>query len=212
MNSLLVEAIKIERQKQAYLPTPRQRMATSELPGDGALVSLGGPLFRKPGTSHEEFSLAWHRHAQIVVPWLLEFGIVEYVQIHLPSPSPGEKAPAAKGIDHTLREADGVALVRCRSVPSVDRVMRPFGDGLTHPYLEKVIAVNERFFLHEESGISAVKREPPTFEVPDLPADEWRNMALRIGGVEHVKIRGAKDVIEGSWWDEWEKIELGISN
>lgn len=186
----------------------------SELPGDGALVSLGGPIFRKPGTSHEEFSLAWHRHAQIVVPWFLEFGIVEYIQIHLPSPSPspGEKASAAKGIGNILKDADGVALVRCRSIPSVDRVTRPFGDGLTHPYLEKVIAVDERRFLHEESGVSAVRREMPTFQVPDLPVDEWRDMAIRIGGVEHVKVRGAKDVIEGSWWDEWEKFELGISN
>lgn len=196
-------------------------MTIAELDGGGALVSIGGPIFRKPGTSRAEFSLAWHKHAQVVIPWFLEFGIVEYVQIHLPdqggeAPNAEEPTPARRdggdggAAERALQKADGVALVRCRSVPSVDGVTRPFGDGLTHPYLEKLVAVDERRFLHEESGVSAVKREPPTLAVPDLEVDEWRRVALRMGGVEHVKIKDAKDVVEGSWWDEWEKLELGI--
>ena len=185
------------------------------------LVSMGGPLFRKPGTTHEDFSFAWHRHARVVVPWFLEFGIVEYVQIHLPRPADTEKATLGattafqddgEAAERLLQKADGVALVRCKVVPSVEGRARPFGDGLTHPYLEKVVAVDERRFLHEEFGAGAVRREPPSFEVPDLSADAWRGLAVRIGGVEHVKIMGARELIQDAWWDEWEKIELGLDS
>ena len=184
------------------------------------LVSLGGPLFRKPGITHEEFSRAWHRHAGVVVPWFLEFGIVEYIQIHLPEPADKATTDAAAAAAATsqddggaaerlLRRADGVALVRCRVVPSVEGGARPFGDGFTHPYLEKVVTVDERRFLHEEFGAGAIRREPPSFEIPDLSADAWRGLAVRIGGVEHVKIMGARELVEDAWWDEWEKMEVG---
>ena len=189
----------------------------SNLGHDGEpLVSLGGPLFRRPGITHEEFSRAWHRHAGVVVPWFLEFGIVEYIQIHLPGPdtaaaelsatcSPQDDRAARK----LLREADGVALVRCKIVPSVEGKKRPFGDGFTHPYLEKVVAMDERRFLHEEFGAGAIRRETPAFEIPDVGADEWRRLALQIGGVEHVKLRDSRELIQDVWWDEWEKVEIG---
>ena len=185
--------------------------------GGETLVSLGGPLFRKPGITHEEFSRAWHRHAGVVMPWFLEFGIVEYIQIHLPGPDAAAAAEVSathspqhdKTAERLLREADGVALVRCKIVPSVEGKKRPFGDGLTHPYLERVVAVHERRFLHEEFGAGAIRRETPAFEIPDMGVDAWRRLALQIGGVEHVKLRDSRELIQDVWWDEWEKVELG---
>lgn len=47
--------------------------------------------------------------------------------------------------------------------------------------------------------------DPPAFDVPTLDVDEWRRLALEMGGVEHVKIRDGKAAVDGMWWDEWEK-------
>ncbi|KAI0381621.1 hypothetical protein F5Y04DRAFT_254966 [Hypomontagnella monticulosa] len=177
------------------------------------LISIGGPLFRNPNISHEDFSSAWHRHAQLVAPWFLTFGVVEYTQIHLPSPnSPngpvGNPEVSNESAAHRLlRQADGVAFVRCRLLPTAEGRTGVFGNGGAHPYFAQVIAVDERRFLHEESGATAVTRERPAYEVPALGAEAWRDVALAMGGVEYVKIREGRDAIEGSWWDEWERVE-----
>ncbi|KAI0129720.1 hypothetical protein BJ170DRAFT_617352 [Xylariales sp. AK1849] len=170
------------------------------------VISLGGPLFRLPGTTHAVFSVAWHRHAQLASPWFLSFGIQEYIQIHLPdrpNSSPSGLESAAQKI---LRQADGIALVRCVPIETADGDLRPFGGGGDHPYFAEVIGRDERRFLHVESGATAVKGDPPVFAVPDLEVDEWRRLGLEMGGVEYVKISNGEAVINGLWWDEWRKI------
>ncbi|CAJ2512076.1 Uu.00g077010.m01.CDS01 [Anthostomella pinea] len=166
------------------------------------LDSIGGPLFRRPDTSHEEFSTAWHRHAQVVASWFLKkFGVVEYTQIHMPRAdhqdimSDKDKDSPARRI---LRQADGVALVR--------RYQTPMAGGPGR-YFEEVILTDERRFLHDESGAGAVKGNPPAYDVPELAVDEWRELALQMGGIEHVKIRDGQDVVGGAWWGKWEEIE-----
>ncbi|KAF2429241.1 hypothetical protein EJ08DRAFT_698595 [Tothia fuscella] len=136
------------------------------------LMSPGGPLFRKPGTTHAQFCDSWNRHAQLNV----------------------------------LQQADGVAFVQCRSLRTVAGLLQPFGDGGKHPYFATTIAVDERRFLHEESGATAIKNDQPLFDIPALDVDEWKRLALGMGGIEHVKIRSGKAVIAGLWWREWEDI------
>ncbi|KAI1326837.1 hypothetical protein F5Y16DRAFT_399957 [Xylariaceae sp. FL0255] len=185
-------------------------------PGQQAeLRSNGGPLFRRPGISHDEFSVAWHRHGLVAVPWFMKSGYWEYTQIHMPSslplsslsaPEPSStptSTPAeeeARTAEEILRHADGVALVRWFQSPA-DEVA-----GKT--YFREVILPDERRFLHDESGAGAVKVVGSELsELPEITVDEWKEMALRMGGVEHIKIKEGKEVVSGAWWDEWEKIE-----
>ncbi|KAI0408242.1 hypothetical protein F4802DRAFT_551122 [Xylaria palmicola] len=177
------------------------------------LNSNGGPLFRRPDLSHEEFAAAWHRHGRLVTPWCLNAGTWEYIQIHMPPPSAspgGSSEPAAPGAasdddDDTvesrarraLRQSDGVAIMRRYAVPT----------EAGQPYFERVVLVDERRFLHDESGAGAVVEDAPVYDVPALHVDVWREMALSMGGVEHVKIREGKDVAGGAMWDEWERVQ-----
>lgn len=128
------------------------------------LVAMGGPLFRRPDTSHAEFSTSWHRHAQLVSPWFLSYGTVEYSQIHLPDQQLASSKPAAENdimaataveaaAREILRRADGVALVRCVPVETADGSLRPFGDGGTHPYFANTIALDERRFRKQFSEL-----------------------------------------------------------
>ncbi|KAF2269538.1 hypothetical protein CC78DRAFT_282083 [Lojkania enalia] len=180
-------------------------------------LTLGGPLFRNPSTSHSSFSSSWHRHAQIVTPWFLHYQVVDYIQIHLPdpapTPTPHEPSPAncpsaqdillqAKAL---LRQADGVAYVRCAPIALPDGSAKPFGSGPSHPYFRDVVVPDERRFLHAESGASGVRGETPVYHVPGLGAEEWRRLAVEMGGVEFVKIREGKAVVEGVWDAEWIK-------
>lgn len=169
------------------------------------LISVGGPLFRKPSTTNKEFSESWHRHAQLVSPWFLNFGIEEYTQIHISETLITPPAENESAAEKTVRQADGIAIVRCRPIETADGSVKPFGDSHNHPYFANTIAPDERRFLHEESGATAVKNDPPIFHVPQLSIDEWRDLALRMGGVEHVKIQDGKAAVGGLWWDEWER-------
>ncbi|KAH8649030.1 hypothetical protein BX600DRAFT_474376, partial [Xylariales sp. PMI_506] len=183
--------------------------------------SAGGPLFRRPGTTHQDFSKAWRRHAQLVSPWFLRYCVVEYIQIHLPeTPLPNDDLPqrqqheedaiaepTMKLAEEILRQADGIAVVRGLYAPAKDGTLRPFGSSNDHAYFAEFIAPDERRFLHTQSGATGVKADPPAFDVPDLPVDVWRELGLRMGGVEEVKIREAQAVIEGLWWDEWRKVD-----
>ncbi|KAJ8131552.1 hypothetical protein O1611_g2076 [Lasiodiplodia mahajangana] len=181
-------------------------MAAKESP---KLNSAGGPLFRRPDLSHEEFSTAWHRHGRLCGPWCLKFGIWEYIQIHMPHPSPSieeaEPSSTSEVTDETieskarriLQQADGVAIMRRYDVPT----------EAGSAYFKNVVLADERRFLHDESGAGAVRGDPPVYDVPDLHVDVWREMALTMGGVEHVKIRDGKDVAGGVMWDEWERVE-----
>ncbi|KAI1422139.1 hypothetical protein F5Y12DRAFT_764065 [Xylaria sp. FL1777] len=152
------------------------------------LNSAGGPIFRRPDLSHEDFSTAWHRHGRLALPWALKCGVWEYIQIHIPHPVPAESETTSTAVtgDDTveakarriLRQADGVAIMRRYDVPTAA------GDR----YFKSVILTDERTFLHDESGAGAVRGNPPVYDVPDLHVDVWREMALSIGGVEHSKL------------------------
>ncbi|TGJ79579.1 hypothetical protein E0Z10_g9188 [Xylaria hypoxylon] len=173
------------------------------------LNSAGGPIFRRPDLSHEEFTTAWHRHGQLVLPWCLNSGVWEYIQIHIPSQSgsivESESVSAPVASDDTieskarriLQQADGVAIMRRYNVPT----------EAGNLYFERVVLTDERGFLHDESGAGAIKGNPPIYDVPELHVDVWREMALSMGGVEHIQIREGKGVVEGVRWEEWEKIE-----
>lgn len=193
------------------------------------LHSAGGPLFRRPDVSHEEFATAWHRHGQLCTPWCLNAGVWEYIQIHMPSPSPSpapstEESKAAPTSDTSadaierkarriLQLADGVAIMRFQvhdaSAPAPAPAPALAEAKAGKLYFEKVVLVDERRFLHDESGAGAVRGEPPVYDVPELHVDVWREMALGMGGVEYVKIRDGKDVAGGAMWEEWEKVEGG---
>lgn len=183
-------------------------------------IVLGGPLYRKPGTTREEFMEGWQRHAEVVIPWFLEFGVTEYTQIHLPltsnfaSTAATDNSEQQKLEDHDsdmarargiLRQADGVAFIKCRPVRTSSGVERPFGDGFQHPYFWNVIAKDERAFLHPESGASAVRGGATFPPLPEITggAAAWRRLALDSGGQEYVKIEGGKQVVDNAWWEEW---------
>ncbi|KAI0438066.1 hypothetical protein F4803DRAFT_570115 [Xylaria telfairii] len=173
------------------------------------LNSAGGPLFRKPDISHEEFATAWHRHGRLCTPWCLNAGTWEYIQIHMPPPSASagkpESASTSEANNETveskarriLEQADGVAIMRRYQVPT---------DGGKR-YFESVVLADERRFLHDESGAGAVVGNPPVYDVPALHVDVWREMALSMGGVEYVKIRDGKDLVGGAMWEEWERVK-----
>ncbi|KAI1846389.1 hypothetical protein JX266_007594 [Neoarthrinium moseri] len=177
------------------------------------LISVGGPLFRLPGTSVADFSAAWRRHGQLVAPWFVHFGVYEYIQIYLHngqgvslSSADALAASSVSGrsqVRGILEQASGIALVRCTAIPSADGSHRPFGDAMAHPYFRDVVSVDERRFLHAESGATAVKGDVPEFDVPDLGVDEWRALAADIGAEEVVVIKGGKVVCEGARWEEW---------
>ncbi|KAK5630801.1 hypothetical protein RRF57_006516 [Xylaria bambusicola] len=145
------------------------------------LNSSGGPLFRRPDLSHEEFAAAWHRHGRLALPWALQFGVREYIQIHMPDPE--SLATSTTDDDGTVEakarriimEADGVAIMRRYGVPTEKGRL----------YFNNVILKDERTFLHDESGAGAVKGDPPIYDVPELHVDVWREMALKMGGIEH---------------------------
>lgn len=132
------------------------------------LNSSGGPLFRRPDISHEEFATAWHRHGRLGTPWCLNFGTWEYTQIHMPSPSASAGEPESASTSaadsetieskarRILKQADGVAILRRYQVPT---------DGGKR-YFESVILADERRFLHDESGAGAVIGNPPVYDVP----------------------------------------------
>ncbi|GAP89119.1 hypothetical protein SAMD00023353_0902250 [Rosellinia necatrix] len=178
------------------------------------LNSAGGPLFRRPDLSHEEFAMAWHQHGQLVTPWCLHCGVWEYIQIHMSAPasSPeglgsgprsgsGSEAEGGDTIEskarRILQQADGVAIMRRYDVPTEAGKL----------YFNSVVLVDERRFLHDEAGAGAVVGNPPVYDVPALHVDVWREMALSMGGVEYVKIKDGKDVAGGATWEEWERVE-----
>lgn len=185
------------------------------------LIILGGPLHRKPGTTRDEFMKGWQRHAEVVIPWFLEFGVIEYTQIHLPliltsasiADDPAQQKPKGHGSDmarahETLRQADGVAFVKCLPLRTSSGGERPFGDGFEHPYFSAIIAKDERTFLHPGSGASGVKSGA---DFPSLPgiaggAVTWRRIALQSGGQEYVMIKGGKQVVDNAWWEEWRNL------
>ncbi|KAI1125361.1 hypothetical protein F5Y10DRAFT_10328 [Nemania abortiva] len=181
-------------------------MAANETP---KLNSAGGPLFRRPDLSHEEFSTAWHRHGRLCSPWCLKSGVWEYIQIHMPHPSLSTEEAASASTSQAsnetietkarriLQQADGMAIMRRYDVPT----------EAGNLYFRNVVLTDERRFLHDESGAGAVKGNPPVYDVPDLHVDVWRELALSMGGVEHVKIREGKDVAGGVMWEEWERVE-----
>ncbi|TRX95415.1 hypothetical protein FHL15_003746 [Xylaria flabelliformis] len=195
------------------------------------LDSNGGPIFRRPDLSHEEFATAWHRHGQLCTPWCLNSGVWEYIQIHMPSPSTSKGNPestsTSEAADETieskarriLEQADGVAIMRRYQVPADEGKQ----------YFESVILADERRFLHDESGAGAKRaysalsasvasarnskqllqyaQSTEYYAIKALHVDVWREMALRMGGVEYVKIRDGKDVGGGAIWDEWKRVE-----
>lgn len=175
------------------------------------LIVLGGPLFRKPGTTREEFTKGWRRHAEVVIPWFLEFGVTEYSQIHLPltmtftscadDSSPqrldNQESEMTQARD-ILSQADGVAFVKCLPLRSSSGVEQPFGDGFEHPYFLTVIVEDETRFLHPQSGAGAVKGGASFPKLPEVSggAANWRRIALEIGGQEYIKIKGGKEVVD----------------
>ncbi|KAI0145233.1 hypothetical protein GGR57DRAFT_507199 [Xylariaceae sp. FL1272] len=179
------------------------------------LKSAGGPLFRRRDISHEQFCEAWHTHAKIVMPWCLKFGVWEYVQIHMPSTTSSLSRETSEdrkkeiGIESEqfekarkiLQQADGVAIMR--------RYQIPVEGG--NKYFKEEVLVDERRFLHDESGAGAVVGEKPVFDVPGLEVDVWRVLALEMGGVEHVKIKDGEDVVGGAVEvPEGQMIDAGI--
>lgn len=159
---------------------------------------IGGPFFRKSSTTHDEFSTAWLRHGQLVAPWFLANGVVDYIQINLPDFA-GQDQPSAGMSDAQalLRTMDGVVCVR------------HFPGSLPwwHPYYNGVVLPDERRFLSDESGSSPVKRNPPARRIPAIDIAEWRQLALEVGGVEHAIISDGKANLDIPDWvaQEWKR-------
>lgn len=165
----------------------------------------GGPLIRHPSFSHAEFSTHWlQNHAPIVIPYFLAGGsVLDYTQIHLPELHDRVGSDQSKEI---LKPFDGVALLT-RKKDAVSK-MDP---KLSQEYYQRVILVDERKFLHESSGSSPVKREGAEgVEVPKLGPLEWRDLALEVGGTEHLLVKDGVcdgDIKDGAWeeWKKWER-------
>ena len=96
-----------------------------------------------------------------------------------------------------LLQFDGVALLKHRNSLNLEKTS----------YYCDVILVDERRFLHEESGSSPVQKDPPAIDIPNLEALEWRRLALEVGGVEHAIIRDGKAAISipDEVWKEWKQ-------
>ena len=141
----------------------------------------GGPLYRKPGTSRAQFSAYWLAHGALVTPFFLKCHVEEYRQLHLPEALPESLTDEEKS---ALKDVDGIALVHLE--------FKQLLDGLESQYYLKAILPDERRFLHEESGSSPVKKDPPTFKPPEMDARGWRNLALKAGAKEYRVIEDGK--------------------
>jgi hypothetical protein len=100
----------------------------------------------------------------------------------MPSPTLGPEAKYGEDetveakAKHILRQSDGVAIMRRYQDVPTDRGKK---------YFEDLLLVDERRFLHDESGASAVIPDEPVFDLPALQVDVWRELALGMGGVEY---------------------------
>lgn len=110
--------------------------------------------------------------------------------------------------ERILRRADGIAIVTCRPIKTQSGDTRPFGDGSLHPYFKQVIAIDERRFLHAESGATAVIVQKPDFDIPELDAATWWGLAAQLGDVhteEVVVVKDGKLLLE-SEADQWNSL------
>ncbi|KAH8886502.1 hypothetical protein GQ53DRAFT_750534 [Thozetella sp. PMI_491] len=139
----------------------------------------GGPLFRKPGTTHAEFCESWLNHGQLVLDWFTRLGVVHYFQIHLP-----DDVPDSLGLP-----GDGVAALAFAEPRKTET-------GGKDAFYEEYVLPDERRFLHDESGSRPIPRDPPAFVVPQKAALEWRDMALKAGAKEYRFIENGKIVMD----------------
>ncbi len=76
------------------------------------------------------------------------------------------------------------------------RSLPDLGAGLAGPYYEEVVLIDERRFLHDESGSRPVKRDPAAFTIPTRTPLEWRKLALEAGGEEHRVVENSKTIVD----------------
>lgn len=152
--------------------------------------SLGAPVFRRPSITHAEFCTHWlQTHGPIATLCFLQPGnIVEYTQIHLPDAQDRSGSAEAK---EKLLPFDGVGLLTTKRVPDAQGAQN---QGIDE-YYKNVVLPDERRFLHEESGLTPVKKSPPIVEILPMGASEWKQLALEVGGVRHTLIRDGKSTI-----------------
>lgn len=154
----------------------------------------GGPLYRNPEKSPAEYCTHWLAHGRLVTPLFLKFGVKEYRQLHLPQILHESLTDDER---NALKDVDGIAFVLVN--------LQSLVESFKSQYYEKVIVPDERRFLHEESGSSPTKRDPRTFNPPEMDAKEWRNLALKAGAKEYCIIEDGKALvgIPQSVLDEW---------
>ena len=152
---------------------------------DSDLSWGGGPLYRNPEKSHAQYSAHWLAHGTLVIPFFLKYGVEEYRQLHMPEVLPKSLTEEER---NALKDVDGIAFVHM----NLPRIL----EGLKSKYYQKVIVPDERRFLHEESGSSPVKKDPPAFKPPQMGAREWRNLALKAGAREYCIIEDSESLME----------------
>lgn len=158
-------------------------------PGGQETVSSGTPLVRKPGIGRAEFREAWLSHGALVASWFVEKGVRTYSQLHMPDHHPGDLSAEDARL---LELIDGVACVQIAPGPNP----QPWSQGGAGNSFLNVVLSDETRFLHEECGAGAVKREPPSFLMPEKTAQEWREWALGLGATEHAIIEDGEVVID----------------
>jgi hypothetical protein len=143
-----------------------------------------GLLKRNPSLTPEQFSESWYgRHAQLVVPFFLHFGVTYYAQIHAPL--------STSSPDLDLSSFSGAAEMPSEDVLKIIAPDPPMPKWV-QDYYEEVILVDEKRLLESLATEHIVQ------------VDEGIVM-----GERKVVIQDGKSVIEVEEcvWETWRKYE-----
>ncbi|KAJ5131092.1 uncharacterized protein N7515_007131 [Penicillium bovifimosum] len=114
-------------------------------------------LKRRPGTTREEFSKYWEtKHALIVLPWALKYGITYYAQIHdmsLQSP--------IDDMSLNLQEWDGASEM-ISTASEEDKAAWRANDPCYLGYYQHVIVPDEERFLIDKAASHVKTIKPGT--------------------------------------------------
>ena len=143
-----------------------------------------GLLKRNPSLTSEQFFESWYgRHAQLVVPFFLHFGITYYAQIH------GPLSTSTPDLD--LSTFSGAAEMRSEDVLKIFAPDPPMSKWV-QDYYEEVILVDEKRLLGSLATEHIVQVDEGT-----------------VMGERKVVIQDGKSVVEveESVWESWRKYE-----
>jgi hypothetical protein len=143
-----------------------------------------GLLKRNPSLTPEQFSGSWYnRHAHLVVPFFLHFGITYYAQVHAPL--------STSSPDLDMSSFSGAAELRSEDVLKIFAPDPPMPKWVQDYYVE-VILVDEKRLLESLATEHIVQVDEGT-----------------VLGERKIIIQDGKSVVEveESVWDTWRMYE-----